>query len=86
MFHGFMGLYLIEFNYALIIVLLLFAPTSHLMLYPAPHSEYSVSANCTNSPYICIITNARAALVGYTNVAPNKSYPILPYLTTVLDR
>ena len=80
-----MRLYLIEFNYALIIVLLLFAPTLHLMLYPAPHSEYSVSANCTNSPNICIITNARAAFVGYTNVVPNKSYPIFYHLTNVLD-
>ena len=75
-----------SFNYALVLCVLLFARTLHLMLYPAPHNEYmsttTVSANCRFYLSFVIVMSRgtydmRVVLVGHTIVS-NESYLILP--------
>ena len=89
-----------SFNYAPVFCVLLFACTSHLMLYTAPHNEYTTcqplfSTICIYSSAMSLCTYyARVVLVGHTIVAPNKSDLILSpsyvnfpnYQTSIIDK
>ena len=74
---------------ALVFCVLLFACTSHLMLYTAPHNEYMSTAVLTISMYSSVMSlctyKARVVglLVGHTIVVTNKSYIISSYLNSI---
>ena len=73
-------------DFAPVFCVLLFACTSHLMLYNAAHNEYMSTAVfnylclfiCNVTLYIGMYT-MRVVLVGHTIVVPNTSYIILSY-------